>query len=442
MSPHNIPLLLYEVSLICIHNNIFLNKLQLLTKNPIYYIINIERCDIKMSKKILLLILTIMFILMPFTTVEAKTLGDLKNELKELERKQAEAEKKKNLTESEINNLADEISTITANIEKIKEDIKTAEDEIAASEKEIEEKREETDELLKFLQVSSGENVYLEYIFEADSYTDFIYRYSVVSQLTEYNNNLMAELEELVETLENKKVEYNNNKRKLEQKSSDLTSKLAVLRVNLETYKEEGTSIEDDIEDMKEKIDELEEIGCKDNEDITTCGRSSGMVNASGWSYPLSWGCVTSEYVGFGYRPDWSGSVSGHHGIDLDCVNEGTTVYAAAAGVVERVAYELSCGGNIVWVYHMVNGQPYTTVYMHLLYISVSEGQTVTSSTKIGGVGGGSTMSYDDCTGGTHLHFGMAYGHNAYGFNNYSFNPRNIFNFPTLIWNGGGYFSR
>lgn len=395
-----------------------------------------------MNKKILLLILTIMFIIVPFTKVEAKTLGDLKNELKALEKKQAEAENKKNLTESEIEKLTSEINTITANIEKTKEDIKTTEKDIIASEQEIEEKREETDELLKFLQVTSGENVYLEYIFEADSYTDFIYRYSVVSQLTEYNNNLMNELEILVEELETKKVEFGNKKSSLEKQSGELTSKIAVLRVNLEGYKEEGTTIEEDIKDMKEQIEELEDIGCKDNENITTCGRNTGMINAKGWSYPLAWGCVTSEYVGYGNRLDWSGSVSGHHGIDLDCVSEGTTVYAAAAGVVARVVYYSSCGGNMVWVYHNVNGIAYTTVYMHLLSISVSEGQTVTAQTKIGGVGGGSTRSYDSCTGGTHLHFGIAYGHNAYGFNSYSFNPRNIYSFPALVYSGGGYFSR
>ena len=392
-----------------------------------------------MSKKLLLLILAIMFLILPFTKVEAKTLGDLKKELKSLEEKYATAENKKNLTESEINVLADEISVITASIEMTKEDIKNTEADIIESENEIKEKKEETNELLKFLQVSSGENVYLEYIFEADSYTDFIYRYSVVSQLTEYNNNLMTELEELVKTLEEKKVEYNNNKSSLEKKSGELTSKMAVLRANLEGYKEEGTTIEQDIEDMKRQIKELEDIGCKDNENITSCGRSGAMVNAYGFTYPLSWGCVTSEYVGFGYRPDWSGSVSGHHGIDLSCVSEGTAVYAAAAGKVARVAHRTNCGGNIVWVYHNVNGQPYTTVYMHLLYISVSEGQTVTSQTQVGGVGGGSTRTYDTCTGGTHLHFGMAYGHNATGFNNYSFNPRNIFDFPAPY---AGYFSR
>ena len=205
-----------------------------------------------------------MFIIMPFRVVEAKTLGDLKNELKALEKKQAEAENKKNLTESEINSLTNEINKITANIEKIKEDIKTTEADIIESENEIEEKREETDELLKFLQVSSGENVYLEYIFEADSYTDFIYRYSVVSQLTEYNNNLMEELETLVAELEAKKVEFNNKKSNLEKESGQLTSKIAVLRVNLEGYKEEGTTIEEDIKDMKEQIEGLEDKGCKD----------------------------------------------------------------------------------------------------------------------------------------------------------------------------------
>ena len=55
---------------------------------------------IKMSKKILLLIIAIMLVIMPFTRVEAKTLRDLKNELAELEKKYAEAENNKNLTDA------------------------------------------------------------------------------------------------------------------------------------------------------------------------------------------------------------------------------------------------------------------------------------------------------------------------------------------------------
>lgn len=404
-----------------------------------------------MKKKIMLLFMIVLF-LVPCVNVNAKTLGQMRSELKKLQSQKAEADSKKNLTDSQISALTDEINTITSNISQTKNDIKSTEDDIIKNQNEIEAKEEETNELLKFLQVSSGENVYLEYIFEADSYTDFIYRYSVVSQLTEHNNELMQELSVLVDNLETKKKELAGKQSKLESESSDLNSKMAVLKVNLQNYKEEGTTLEEDINDMKKKIKEYDDLGCRDNEDVTSCiarinsskgsGGGTTVINATGWSYPLTWGCVTSEYVGYGNRTDWSGSVSGHHGIDLDCVSEGTKVYAAATGVVARIVKYSSCGGNMVWVYHNVNGVPYTTVYMHLLSISAYENQIVTPSTVIGAVGGGSTASYDNCTGGSHLHFGMAYGHNAYNFNANSLNPRNIINFPALYYNGGGYFSR
>lgn len=394
----------------------------------------------------------IVLFLVPCVNVNAKTLGQMRSELKKLQSQKAEADSKKNLTDSQISALTDEINTITSNISQTKNDIKSTEDDIIKNQNEIEAKEEETNELLKFLQVSSGENVYLEYIFEADSYTDFIYRYSVVSQLTEHNNELMQELSVLVDNLETKKKELAGKQSKLESESSDLNSKMAVLKVNLQNYKEEGTTLEEDINDMKKKIKEYDDLGCRDNEDVTSCiarinsskgsGGGTTVINATGWSYPLTWGCVTSEYVGYGNRTDWSGSVSGHHGIDLDCVSEGTKVYAAATGVVARIVKYSSCGGNMVWVYHNINGVPYTTVYMHLLSISAYENQIVTPSTVIGAVGGGSTASYDNCTGGSHLHFGMAYGHNAYNFNVNSLNPRNIINFPALYYNGGGYFSR
>ncbi len=320
--------------------------------------------DVMSMKKFITVIFVVMMIAMPIYKVKAKTLGDLKNELSNLERKYAEANNNKNMTTEQINSLTNEINAMTSKLNQIKVDIKNTEDEIMENEDTIEKKKEETNELLKFLQVSSGENVYLEYLFEADSYTEFIYRYAVVSQLTDYNNNLMKELEELIKSLEKKKENLANNKTSLENSSRELESKMITLRANLSSYQEEGTTIEQDIADMKKEIKRYVDKGCKDNENITTCGIAK-MVNATGWNYPLARGCVTSEYVGYGIRTDWSGSVSGHHGIDLDCVGEGTTVYGAANGTVARVVYRSSCGGNMVFVYHSVNGTPYTSVYMH-----------------------------------------------------------------------------
>ena len=253
-----------------------------------------------------------------------------------------------------------------------------------------------------------------------------------------YNNKLMDELETLITNLENKKVELANKQKELEQKREESIEKTNKLRANLAGFQELGASLEDDIADLKDQIDYYENtLNCSPNQDLTTC---SGTPYAKGWKYPLAYGCVTSEYTGYEERPDWSGG-GGHHAIDLSCVPEGTPVYAAAAGTVARVSLYNSCGGNIVWINHIVNGQAYTTVYMHLLTVYVSNKQEVTDQTVIGLMGGGSTASYDGCTGGAHLHFGLSYGHhsNSGSFNAYSFNPRDIFYFPPLY---GGYFYR
>lgn len=384
-------------------------------------------------KKSILIILVTLLLLVPFK-IEAKTVGDLKRELAALESKYEENKNKRNLTDTEIEKLKVEINNTTASINAIKADMKKTTDEINDSQKEIDNKKDETDELLKFLQISSGENVYLEYVFESESYTDLIYRYSVASQLTEHNNELMEELTALIATLEKKEKELADKQKELEKKGIDLNVKVDTLRANLASYKVEGTTIEDDIKAMKTEIKRLANKGCKDNENILTCGNNAGgIINATGWNYPLKSGCVTSEYTGNNERTDWSGGGQ-HHGIDLGCNNEGTTVYAAANGVVAKIVERYWCGGNMVYVHHSVNGVPYTTVYMHLLRISVSKDQVVTPSTKIGEVGGGTTW-YDSCSTGAHLHFGLAYGHSAYNFNANSFNPRNILSFP-------GYFRR
>ena len=388
-------------------------------------------------KKVVISIMILSIFLIPMK-VEAKTLNDLYDELEQLENEYNQANSDKKLTDEQIKALESEIATINSNITQAKEDITQAQKDIEDSNKQIEEKKNETNELMKFLQITSGGNVYLEYLFEAESYTDFIYRYSIVTQMSGYNNKLMDELETLITNLENKKVELANKQKELEQKREESIEKTNKLRANLAGFQELGASLEDDIADLKDQIDYYENtLNCSPNQDLTTC---SGTPYAKGWKYPLAYGCVTSEYTGYEERPDWSGG-GGHHAIDLSCVPEGTPVYAAAAGTVARVSLYNSCGGNIVWINHIVNGQAYTTVYMHLLTVYVSNKQEVTDQTVIGLMGGGSTASYDGCTGGAHLHFGLSYGHhsNSGSFNAYSFNPRDIFYFPPMY---GGYFYR
>ena len=81
----------------------------------------------------------------------------------------------------------------------------------------------------------------------------------------------------------------------------------------------------------------------------------------------------------------------------------------------------------------MVKGKQYRTVYQHLHSINVSVGEYVSASTVIGTVGGGE--SYDRCSTGPHLHFGLLKGWDGYTY----YDPRNYIDFPGK---GGRFYSR
>lgn len=396
-----------------------------------------------MKKITYLIVIVFLLVLIIPSKIEAKTLQDMYDQLADLQTKYNNNKNSKNLTQSQINQLNGEITTISATIEKTRKEIKQAEIDIENSKTKIADKKVETDGLIQFLQVSNGGNIYLEYLFDAENYTDFIYRYEVVKQLTNYNSDLIDELEALILDLQAKEKELSEKTVKLENDRQELTKKVNTLSYSLANFESEGVDIEEDIADLKKVIKVYEDMGCSRNQDITTCAAS---INAFGWKYPMTKGCVTSEYTGFNQRLDYSGG-GGHHAIDLDCVGEGTNVYAAADGTIARIAF-YDCGGNAVYITHTVNGKKYTSVYMHLLRVAsgMYVGKVVTDQTVIGYVGGWSTSTanggYDRCTTGAHLHFGIAEGHNAWDFNSYSINPREIFSFPSLIYNGGGYFYR
>lgn len=396
-----------------------------------------------MKKITYLIVIVFLLVLIIPSKIEAKTLQDMYDQLADLQTKYNNNKNSKNLTQSQINQLNGEITTISATIEKTRKEIKQAEIDIENSKTKIADKKVETDGLIQFLQVSNGGNIYLEYLFDAENYTDFIYRYEVVKQLTNYNSDLIDELEALILDLQAKEKELSEKTVKLENDRQELTKKVNTLSYSLANFESEGVDIEEDIADLKKVIKVYEDMGCSRNQDITTCAAS---INAFGWKYPMVKGCVTSEYTGFNQRLDYSGG-GGHHAIDLDCVGEGTNVYAAADGTIARIAF-YDCGGNAVYITHTVNGKKYTSVYMHLLSVAsgMYVGKVVTDQTVIGYVGGWSTSTanggYDRCTTGAHLHFGIAEGHNAWDFNSYSINPREIFSFPSLIYNGGGYFYR
>ena len=369
-----------------------------------------------MKRKFVLCIILVLTLFFIPISLNAKTLSDLKSELQDLRNKKAAQDSEKQKTEEEYAAIKNRIQEIQYEINEGKARIEESKKKISELEEEIKVKQEEIGELFRFLQASNGENLYLEYIFGAETFTDFIYRSSIVEQLTRYNDELIEQMNKLIEENKQLQKELAEKELKLKQSQEELEKNLDELGDEIDNMNSEALSTSKLIEEKLEIIKYYEEAGCQDYQELSSC---MAVPPSSGFTRPLVSAYVTSD---FGYRIHPITNVrSLHTGIDL-AINKGTPVYASAAGVVAAELVHTSCGGNRLYIHHIINGVEYTTGYFHLLSFNVNVGDVVTEDTVVGFVGGdSSTWYYDTCTTGAHLHFSLSQGwYLGDGYSNYS----------------------
>ncbi len=394
----------------------------------------------KSSKKLITIFSLICLLIMPLKPkADRITFGDVLDELAELERQKAEKDYEKEITEDQYNKISQEIINIENDIAKLSLEIQEATKQINQLEKDIESKKEETDDILVFLQLSNGEKSYLEYIFKSKSFTDFIHRVSVVEQLSKYNKEQIKEMNDMITKNNELKKQNAETIKKQEAKKIESNAKMKELGSRIKEMNDDSLGIEDQIKSVEDDIKRMKEAGCKErNDKLSVC---YPMITATGFLRPLEKGFITSEYL-WRISPI-TNKLESHSGIDIGGISEGTPVYPVANGevlykvygreVYNRTGY--SCGGNMLYIKHIVNGKQYTSVYMHLLdFANIKVGDTVKYDQVIGYVGGGTTSvkygGYDSCTTGTHLHLTLSRGHTT-NHRSTMFNPREVIEFPS-----------
>ena len=147
--------------------------------------------------KNIVLILIISIIIIPINA-NAKTLGQLKSEYNQLEQKYNDKKNEKKNNEAQSATTSKRIDSIYVEISQAGKDIEKLNKDIEALNKKIDEKSKQVKDLMRFFQVSEGDSTYLEYIFSAESITDFIYRLSVTEQLSTYNNKLISDMHNMI----------------------------------------------------------------------------------------------------------------------------------------------------------------------------------------------------------------------------------------------------
>lgn len=191
----------------------------------------------------------LIFLMLLFTIpkVEAKTLRDLKNELAELKKQKEDNEAEKELTEAELSAINKNIEATANKITESENTIQKLNEEIIELNEQAEQRDLEIKEIMHFLQISSGESAYLEYIFGAKDITDFIYRSAISEQLVSYNEELIAEYNDTIKKNQEKEKE-------LELEMEELAKKQAELEVNLEQLGSELAAISDVSMTMMKKL--------------------------------------------------------------------------------------------------------------------------------------------------------------------------------------------
>ncbi len=379
----------------------------------------------KICKILIVVLCTFIFI----SNVSAKSLKQVKEELARDEANRTSLIQRQKNVQSNIKNAKGDISDLESQIEKYENEIDETLKKIDELNDDIDEKQKEIDNLLVFMQKAKADNVYLEYIFQAKSYTDFIYRSAVVEELTKYNDEVIDEMYNMIEENKKLKVELQNKISKNEKSISDLEKKLTNYNVSLKDLETAHTNIDDTIADRKKTLAYYEKVykqnGCKETVDIDEC---LTVASSNGFVRPMAKGTISSEW---GYRTCPIHGKELHSGIDV-AVALGTPVYAAASGTVVGITKKSSCGGNIVTIRHNIKGKIYRTRYMHLATINVKMGQDVIVTTKIGTSGGGGYTlrrngGWDTCSTGAHLHFMILPGSTGSS----TINPRGMITFPS-----------
>lgn len=342
--------------------------------------------------------------------------------------KQQEATQNSNQTQEQLDNVSGEIDEVLQEVADLNNSILTYENEIqelntkltqleesiSQKEKELTEKKKVLEDRLVAMYMKK-ETTFLDVVLSG-KLMNFISNQDMMKQITEYDNKLITEVNELKKSLESEKTEVETVKKDKEQKTAELQKLKAEKEEKAANLTDEQKELEKKLSEYKSQAEEYaklerqaiakEEAARKAAQEASknntnTSGSNSnngGQTNTTPYTGgKLGWPCPSSSRITspYGYRILF-GVRDFHTGVDIGATT-GSNIVAAESGTVILANYGWNGGyGNYIILSH---GNGITTRYAHASQLYVTAGQTVSKGQVIAAVGttGNST--------GPHLHF-------------------------------------
>ena len=358
-----------------------------------------------MKNKIISIIAIIVFVstylINVALAVSQADLDRLQQQKNEAEREKNNITQQKENEETELGQINSQIADLSNEISKLQLQLDELAGSISVKEQEIVEKQaelEEKEELLKKRLVAIYKNggiKYLDVLLGASSYMDMLASMDALERIADADTKLInkvtdekKELEEIKAKLEEEKAQVDSVKAEKDAKNAELSVIQADKESKIASLSEEEKKKQEEIEQYNEAMvrvnQELQEAYRKAQEQMNQQG-GNGLHFDGSFIWPCNNRRITSTV-----KHRWGRM---HKGIDIGASYE--SVYASASGYCYN-AYDRYGYGTYIMIFH---GSGYVTLYGHLNYSSVSNGQYVSQGQVIAqsGNSGGSS--------GPHLHF-------------------------------------
>lgn len=342
--------------------------------------------------------------------VQASSIEETKKKGQELKSKKSSAEAEKAALADQLNTLIEEMDETTTKIAEKQEEIAEKETELIQAQIDENNQYESMKKRIKYM-YENGNTQFIEILFESKSISDFLNNAEYITQISEYDRDMLDEFKETVKRVDDQKKVLESEKTELETLQAQLQEKQNEVSVLLEEKAEEISDLEAAIGENAAKLKALQEEAARQQrmreEAAAAAAAAAQQGNSSGGgtagpsippsgngtlSNPCPSAYISSEFGGRA-SPGGIGSTN-HKGRDY-AAGAGNPIYAAAGGTVTTVAYN-GARGNYVVINH---GNGLSTLYQHCSATYVSVGQSVSVGQNIAAVGstGAST--------GPHLHF-------------------------------------
>ena len=312
---------------------------------------------------------------------------EVKSKLTNAERELTSVIKEKKQIEEEITQLTASIKANSEALDDVTSEIDEVNEEIEIIEEQIEERFDILKDRAKAYQANGGNIQYLEVLFGAASFSEFISRFTAVTTIADADATLIEEQE--------------NDKRKVEMKLSeleDLQVELEEMEELMTEQREMALQMEEELERKDKELNSLitelkveeEKLAALEASVSTEVSAPASIQGGGKLGWPTLGGYISSH---MGQR--WGRL---HKGIDIARTDRSTSppIFAAESGTVETATFNHGGYGNLVIINH---GNGLKTLYAHMASLTVSPGQKVAKGDQLG------IMGNTGDSKGIHLHF-------------------------------------